>query len=105
MLNMVDRTCTALMKVVAHCLAVGGMLATALRWASAFVTRRSGSGRSNPAHGLPLAWQQLLDPAVCQVPVLVVGAALRDDVEYLEPGVGGGEAALDRRPCAVASAS
>ena len=64
MLNMVDRACTVLMAVVAHFLAIGGMLATALPWALAFVTRRSGSGRSNPAHGLPLVWQQLLDPAV-----------------------------------------
>ena len=64
MLNRVDGACTAVMAVVAHCLAVGGMLATALRWASAFALRRSGSGQSNSAHGLPLVWRELLDPAV-----------------------------------------
>ena len=64
MSNMVDRACTAVMAVVAHCLAVGGMLATALKWASAFAMRRGGSGGSNSVRGLPLVWQQLLDPAV-----------------------------------------
>jgi hypothetical protein len=64
MANMVDAACTAVMAVVAHCLCVGGMLATMLKRAVSFATRRASSVRPASDCRVPLVGQQFFDPAV-----------------------------------------
>ena len=64
MARMMDATCKAVMAVVAHCLSVGGTLATVLRRAVTLLARLASSVGPVSVSRLPLVRQQFLDPAV-----------------------------------------